>query len=531
MPVPQYLRPWLNVHQRALPLLLFIILLSAITQFAAFALSQNFVSSAMGAQPEDITMAFQLSYIGILFIFPIQFRLIRYFELRSYLLGAISIGIALSFACMYTHDLIVFFVIRFFQGIIVCIIAASMLTLFNIFLKPEHRQILSPSIFYGTILSSGVLIGIIFANVSLNDNWTEVYRYLICFQSFSLLIVLLCFNSRSGAKPYPLYQIDWKAAVFFLTAAISLAYTLIYGSKYYWWSDRTILFSGMLTLIATGLFIHKTLISKRPLVNLIVFQSPKFWVGILLLAFYYGIKDSLNLLFGYTTSVLQWSAPQMMSLGLFNIAGLLIFMYISGKLILTKKISIPFSIMIGFAVLLAYQLWMYSILSPDLSYADLVGPFFLQGAASGLLFVPLMLFSLSALNPTEVTSGLVIAAYVRFFALLNVSAGFYNLQLYYNQHFKEGFLAHVSPIDNTVSDRLFQYKQIYLNKGFTTAQAESLANTNLAKVLGQQTQLLSYKAIFMQLSYLVTGVLIVLVLFRLLVAVRHMPKGHQSPKS
>lgn len=513
MKVPNYLLPWAANSKQGLPILFLVILLSGVIQFAAFAMSQNFVISSLGAQPEDITLALQLTYVGILVMLPLHFRAVRFFELKNYLIAAMIVGILLNIACLNTNDLILFFIIRLLQGLIVCAVCGTILLLLSIYLKMEHKQILGPSIFYGTVLSSGILIGMVFANVSLNSDWKEIYQYLIAFQVFALSIVVFAFSPNSGVKPYPLYQIDWIGSVFFITAAVSLAYTLIYGSKYYWFSDYRIQISSCLAFFTTLLFLFRMGTVKRPLISLKVFQYPKFWAGLILLALYYGIKESLNLVFGYTAGILQWSSTQTTGLGLYNIAGLVIFMVISGKLILSKKVPLPILLVAGFAVLLGYHIWVYQLLTPDLSYQDLVVPMFLQGAASGLLFVPIMIFILSSVPQTTGMTGVIVAAYVRFVTLLNVSAGLYNLQLYYNQLFKESFLIHLSNVDHSTSQRLLAYKQLFLTKGFSAGQAESLANLNLSKAIAFQTQLLSTRAIFLLFCYLIIIILVVLTIF------------------
>lgn len=232
MQAPNFVRPWLNTKPIGLQFILFSILLSAIVQFAAFAMSQNFVLSAFGAQPEDITLSLQLSYIGILVMLPIHFRLIRYLELRSYLISALAVGMLLNVMCYHTTDILLFCVLRFFQGNVVCAIAGSMLIMISNYLKMEHKRIVGPTIFYGTILSSSVLIGLVFANVTIDNDWKDLYGYLIAFQVAAMILVMVTFSARSGQKRYPLYQIDWIGTVFFAAAAVSLGYMMIYGSKY-----------------------------------------------------------------------------------------------------------------------------------------------------------------------------------------------------------------------------------------------------------------------------------------------------------
>ncbi|MNY02374.1 hypothetical protein D3C86_1349460 [compost metagenome] len=365
-----------------------------------------------------------------------------------------------------------------------------------------------------------MLIGLVFSQVVLDQNWKEIYCYLIVFQVLSLLLIMLVFSPKSGVKRYPLYQIDWAGSVFFLTAGLSLAYTLIYGNKFYWFADPKIRFSSCLFLLMSLLYLSRSATVKRPLISICAFKYKKFWAGLILLGLYYGTKDSMNLIFGYTAGVLQWSPSDNMILGIVNIAGVMTFMFISAKLIVKNKTVIPMVLISGFAILLFYQLWMYHIFTPDLSFGDLFFPMFLQGAASGLIFVPIMIFILTSLPPNTGMTGLIVAAYVRFISVLNVGAGFYNLQLYYNQFFRTHFLFHITSTDSPVAERLILLRQVFINKGRSLGEAEHLAILNLNKTVVIQSQLLSNKAIFLSLS-VVVGVIIVMLIFSFCIVFVH----------
>ena len=112
------------------------------------------------------------------------------------------------------------------------------------------------------------------------------------------------------------------------------------------------------------------------------------------MAIYYGTKESVNLIYGYTSNILQWSPVHVIYLGLASVAGIVIFMIIMAQLLARKKITVPGLFILGFSMLLLYQLWVYFIFTPDLSYQDLMLPIFFQGASSGVLFVPIMLMML-----------------------------------------------------------------------------------------------------------------------------------------
>lgn len=508
MNAPAYLKPWLANWNLGLRVVIFLILLSALIQFATFSLNQVYLLSFFGAQPEDITFSIQITYVGILTMLPVLLRFLRYFEMKSILIVALLCSILLCICSLLVTDIIAFFIIRFFQGMAICSIAGSTMFLIPAFVpKMEARQPIGSSVFYGSILSSSVLIGIVAANVETSTNFKEIYIYLVLYLVFVLILVLAGFNNNSGIRRYPLYQIDWIGAILFTIAAAALAYTMIYGSKYYWFTDHRIKMSTMIAVSGALFYIYRELAVKCPGVDLSVFKYPKFWAGILLLALYYGMKESINLIFGYTANVLQWSPIQVMLLGLTNLAGLITLTIITAQLLVRHKGTIFRFFTVGFCMLLLYHLWMYFIFTPDLSYEDLMFPMFFQGAASGILFVPIMVYILTSVPQTTGTAGLVIAADTRFIALLNSGAGFYNLQLYYNQLYKEGFLRHIANVDEQTSERLDSFRQLYQSKGFSPDQSAALANLSLARVTGIQSQLLTNRAVFLYVSIIIMVIL------------------------
>jgi DHA2 family multidrug resistance protein len=242
----------------------------------------------------------------------------------------------------------------------------------------EAKQPIGSSVFYGSVLSSSVFIGIVAANVETSTNFKEIYSYLVLYLVFVLILVLVGFNNKSGIRRYPLYQIDWIGACFFAVSAAAFAYTMIYGSKYYWFTDHRIKTSALIAAFGAVFYIYRELTVKRPGIDLSVFKYRKFWAGLLLLALYYGMKESINLIFAYTANVVQWSPVQIMLLGLANVAGLITFIIITAQILARHKGTIFRFFTAGFCMMLLYHLWMYFIFTPDLSYGDLMFPMFFQ---------------------------------------------------------------------------------------------------------------------------------------------------------
>ncbi len=154
---------------------------------------------------------------------------------------------------------------------------------------------------------------------------------------------------------------------------------MVYGPKRYWFADAAIRYTAGFAFVTLTLFLFRQAGLKRPLIDLNVFRFGKYIFAILLLLLFWGIKDSVNLIYGYTAVVLGLNSANVVNLGMFNIVGVIIATFIAVKVILKKKENLPKLLLAGFATMFYYHLWVYRYLTPDLSFADLSVPIFLSG--------------------------------------------------------------------------------------------------------------------------------------------------------
>jgi len=511
-----YFKPWISEWHWGVRFSLLLMLLSSLSQLGMFVMVQNYVVSYLGAQPEDISFAVMCTYAGIITVIPLQFRFFKFFEPRSYLLVSLMLAILLNLLCFNCKDINLFLVIRFLQGLLTGNVLVVTLLLIFTRIEPGRVKMVAPAVFYGAIFSNIVLIGAVGGVVVESFDWKVTYYCLIGAQGLTILVILLMLTRRSGHRPYPLYQLDWQGSILFALAALAFAYTIIYGSKYYWFSDSRIRYSGIAALIGSMLFLYRQSIVRRPVIHLSVFRSPGFIGAVGVLAVYYGSKDSINMVYNYAGGVLKWSALQVITLGLCNVSAMVVVLVFAIRMMLAEKIQIVTLMVIGFALMAGFNAWMSFSITPDLGMGDLMLPVILQGASSGLLFVPIMIEVLARAGANMGVSGLVIAACTRFAATSNSFAGFYNLQLYFNQKFKDSFLGYLSSDNPLTQEWISYYRTGFISKGFSADQASALATATLGQQLGKQSQLLTYRAVFMffgiglgLISMLLLGVLII----------------------
>lgn len=507
-----YFKDWITGWDWGIRIGLFLMLLSGLVHLGMFVMTQGYLVAYMGAQVEDGSFAVMSTYAGIITALPLQFRFFRYLNVRSCLLVTITAGIMLNWLCLHCYDINLFFAIRFVQGIVASNMIVFTLLLIFSQLPSEKVQTIAPAVFYGTMLSNTVLIGLVSGIIVESADWKVTYYYLILFEFLTMIIVLLMLRPSFARRLYPLYQIDWAGTILFAFSALATAYTIIYGSKYYWFADPRICYSSFCAVVGSFLFLYKQHIVKSPVISLAVFKSLNFVIGVCLLALYYGSKDSVNLIYNYAGATLHWSTLDVIELGLCNIAGMVTVLVICVRLILAQKVEIKSLLIAGFGLMGAFNLWMSVVLTTDLSFTDLLIPVLIQGAASGMVFVPVMIFVLSSAPANTGMSGLIIAACTRFTATLHSIAGFYNLQLYFNQYFKEGFLGYLTLENQNMITRLDTYRSVYTSKGFSPDQASGLANAAVWQTMTQQSQLLTNKALFMIFGLLLVGTSVLLVI-------------------
>ena len=512
MDKPDYFYPWIHGSEWGVRICLCLVMICALMQFGSFALTQNYVIAAFGSQPEDVTLALQITYVAIVPFIAIQSRLFQYYETKSYLLTGIISCIAVNILTLYTKDIIIFTVLRFLNGLSLSLMTGPALILLFSRINPERVQVIGMSILYGAILGNGVVIGFGAALIDTTTNWTVIYYFLIGFLFLCLAFTLLILRPVNGRPSLPLNNLDWPGSVFLTAGLTALSYTMIYGPKHYWFSDIHIRWSACAAAVFFALFILREFKAKIPIVTLSVFRYHTFISGLLLLILYYGLKDSINLVYNYTGAILQWSGVQQMELGLFNLAGLLSFMWLSAEMMMTKKHSTRRFLIAGFGLLLIFHLYIYLELTPDLDFADLILPMFLHGAASGILFVPVIIYILSAVPSTTGTTGIVVSAFMRFIATLNSVAGLYTLQLKYNQLYKEGFLKYLTANDPVFMDRLNSAGQTFSLKPATLEQGRALGLMGIVRSLGAQQQLLTMRTLFLIYAIIISVILLLILL-------------------
>lgn len=510
MSTPTYFRAWMLQWPWGIRIVLLLFLVTGVIQFVVFGMSQNYVVGYFGAQPEDVSFALQITYCGIIAALPFQFRFVRYFQTRNMMAVVLLLGILLSLTNLFITDIYIFICLRLLTGFVVAGTATPVLIMIFSRLPGNKIQITGFSVFFGTLLCAGVAVGILGAWVVSNMDWKNVYYYLAMIQAGVLLLSLVVLNPKNNIKKYPLYQLDWTSAMLCVTALIAFAYTFIYGPAHDWFDDKTLIFTALLSALSFALLFYRQSLLKRPYIHLDTFKSLNFFAGILLLMFFYTVKDSINLIYAYSAGVLQWPAEQLITLACFNVAGIVLAIWMVAELNILKILTNQAAFISGFVLMLIYHIWMYFNYSSDISFFELIIPVFLQGAACGTLFVPIIRFVVSTAPHYTGFSATVMAAVARFLSSVLSISVFYSMQRYYNLVNKQVLLRNLTDLDDNFTGRLSEQMQLFQSKGFNAGQAQSLATAAINRSLTIQSQLRTNMDVFRIMIYLLILVLVII---------------------
>ena len=103
-------------------------------------------------------------------------------------------------------------------------------------------------------------------------------------------------NSKARfTKKIPLYQVDWIGYLFYVSFILILGYILVYGRQLGWFGSSLITTLSVSNVLILSLFIIRELKLKRPLINLQIFKTKNFVIGLLLLLHFIFLKEVQDL--------------------------------------------------------------------------------------------------------------------------------------------------------------------------------------------------------------------------------------------
>ena len=471
----------------------------------------TYSASFLDVEPEDLQYAMSITYGTFLATIFIESHFFKYFPTRNYFMGIYFLSAITFVLSAYTHDFSLFIFLRIAEGILMALPWIPLRILLLTQFRSKRATIIVFSLTYGMLLMASPFIMNIAVWLLEEYNWSYMAYGSAFFQLMCVGLVLLTFSGHRFHRKTPLYQIDWASYVLVLAAILCGAFVLVYGQKKYWFQSPQIILATIGLCITGGLFLVRQLLVKRPLFNLTVFRFANLRTGLLLFILFYISRATLNICHNVMGKYWNWDPARVAHVQYLNVLGNTAGMVVAG-IMLARTVASRYIFMLGFGLMAIYHLWFTVLFVPDNSLATIAAPYILQGIAVGILFVPLVLFTVSSVP----------AQFARFSGTVGVAGRFWgntigfcilqNAQCYLQQEHFNKLQQFVAPDSAETIARLAQATQTFTTKGFSADDAARLALRQISDSVTKQATLLSYSEIFT-----VIGISLIILVFLLFI--------------
>ncbi|MBQ0116636.1 MAG: MFS transporter [Flavobacterium sp.] len=462
--------------------------------------NSTYSASYLDVEPEDLQFTFSISYGVFLATIMIESRLFKFFPTKSYFLTIYSLMAICFMISGYTRNFSVFLILRIVEGVLMALPWLPLRQLLITRFTSKNAVIVGFSFNYGSLLVASPFIMTIVVWFLDAYEWRYMAYGAAVFQILCVVTVMVTFTNKRFTKKIPLYQIDWASYILSITAILSGCFVFIYGEKKYWFDSSEIIIGIIVTTIAGGLFLMRQLTMKRPALDLNIFRYRNLRIAIILFVILYISRATLNLVNSAMSVIWNWEPARVANVQYINVLGNVIGLVIAG-VCLAKAVSVRKIFILGFSIFAVFHIWFTFLFLPDVSVMDIAIPYLLQGVAVGVLFVPMVLFTVSSV-PTK---------YAPYSGLMGVAGRFWgstigfcimqNAGVYLRQtHFTKlrQFVLSESP---ETQQRLATLTQSFLGKGYSQDDAYKLAVKQVIASVTKQSTLLANMEIFTWVGY------------------------------
>lgn len=476
-------KPW--VSEWLARSVIFFILMTCLFSFALFG-SPVTMMGFYGVASTDVQYAMVVIYGSTVAFLALDFRILKYFPPRKYLLMALASNAVCSLLCFHTRSWALFMMCQFVQGITCALMSGIVLNLVFPRLQSTRARVIGY-----TILYAGIQISIPFYSIY-NSAVLYFFDFNWLFYGLNVLLTVLAFmvlltmNGKARFfKKIPLYQVDWLGYLFYLSFILILGYILVYGRQRGWFGSPEILLLSLCDILFLFLFITRELKLKRPLIDLHIFRAKNFVTGLLMLFTFYIFKGSTGLTYGYLEAILGNDPLSTVPIWIAVILGTVISMFVISRFVLTGYNLVKI-IIAGFGIMGLYYVYMLLFVSVQGETADFIFPMFIYGIATGVLFVPIVSFTVSAAPPKLAANASLVGIFARFTGF-TASLAFNNeLQLYTRSAVREKVRETLIDTHPQLPVVLTDLQNKYINAGSDLYTAKGASEAYLNNLVREQ---------------------------------------------
>lgn len=336
---------------------------------------------------EDLNFLYQMSMVGICFVYPLLFRFKLRFTSQQLIIGCSIVVIVMMYITTATDSMPILAVASLMLG------TAKMLGTFETLVSMQ--LIITPSKDYGVffsvalsiVLLSGQLSGIWAIGLNYDYDWKAIYKIMIACHAVMILLVQLLMRHTRVAKKLPLYGVDWLGYFLWTCLFTSLTYFFTYGQVLDWFYSERIRYSLWISILFLVLTITRMVMARRPYVKAEVFKIKSVNIAIVLILLLQPFLSASSSVLGlFTTGVLGMDDLNTGMLNWWIVSGIALGSLFSYYWFL--RLNGPFKIffVIAFTSLTGYYIIFFFTLGNYANTGLLALAYLLRGFGNMLLF-------------------------------------------------------------------------------------------------------------------------------------------------
>lgn len=374
------------------------------------------ISGFLGASTDEGTWVITSFGVANAISIPITGRLAQRFGERRLFLFSVALFALISLCCGLSTNLEMLIGFRVMQGLVAgpLIPLSQSLLLRN---YPPEKRNLALAMWSMTVIIAPIFGPIIGGYICDNYDWGWIF--LINVPLGGIVLVLTAWLLKGRETPTQAVKINLVALSLLALGVGSLQILLDKGKDLDWFNSRIIIALAILAVIGIVLLIILEATNDNPLIDLSLFRSRNFTIGMICIACAYLIyagaivlmPQLLQLVFNYTSidAGLAYAPIGLMPLVIAPVIGRY-----------GDKIDMRLLVTFSFLVYALCYYWRAATFNPNIDFFWVVMPQFIQGFAVACFFLPLTTISLSGLSPEKFA---VATSLSNFFRTLSGSIG------------------------------------------------------------------------------------------------------------
>lgn len=457
------------------------------------------ISGNVGATTTEIAWVVTAYAISNVIIIPLTSMLSDFFGRRNYFTGSVVIFTVASLMCGLSTNLWTLVFWRFVQGLGGGGLLSTAQSIIIGAFPPEKISVANAIFGMGLILGPtfGPTLG---GYITDNFSWHWIFFVNIPIGIVATILSYTYVTDRPGAvKPK---RIDWWGILFLVVSIGSIQYVLEEGTAEDWFESHEITAMTIVGLASLVAFIIREVSIDYPAVNIRLYKNYNMVMGSIM-NFMLGL-----MLFGtvfifplFVQISLGWTATQT---GMFMIPGALctaVAMPLVAKL-LGSGMNPKTVILMGITMTFTFVM-MLAFSSPDSSEGNFYLPFILRGFGMAFMMSPILTLAVSGLNPKDIPQAIGLANMIR---QLGGSVGIALINVYLtnaNAVVRGNMIGYINQYSDAANERIQMLTQNFLSKGFSSVEAQEMANRTMDGLMTKQQMIVSYNHGFFMVASLI----------------------------